>query len=102
VSYALLVAPLPAWLRLGPIRVHVAACLLPAFLVLIERVRPSQGLLTAASAATAVSAVLFLQPDAAQAAADRPQRSANLAVDEALTVASSCENARSCNLQRTG
>ncbi|MBV9774639.1 MAG: hypothetical protein JO040_11850 [Gemmatimonadetes bacterium] len=57
------------WVRLGPVRLHTAAVLLPLLLVALERLARVRGWWTASLLAVGVVLALFLQPDAAQATA---------------------------------
>lgn len=57
------------WVRLGPVRLHTAALLLPVLLVALERLARVRGWWIAALLAVGVVLTLFLQPDAAQATA---------------------------------
>ena len=57
------------WVRVGPVRFHTAALLLPLLLVALERVARVRGWWVASLLAVGVAFALFLQPDAAQATA---------------------------------
>jgi hypothetical protein len=57
------------WVRVGPVRVHPAALLLPLVLVALERLARVRGWWVAALWAVGVVSGLCLQPDAAQATA---------------------------------
>ena len=57
------------WLRVGPVRLHAAALLLPLLLVALERLARARGWWVAAVEAVGVVSALLLQPDAAQATA---------------------------------
>ena len=57
------------WLRVGPVRLHAAALLLPLLLVALERLARVRGWWVAALVAVGVVSALLLQPDAAQATA---------------------------------
>lgn len=57
------------WLPLGPVRLHVAAVLLPVLIVALAALSRTRGWWTSALVASAAMLALFLQPDAAQATA---------------------------------
>lgn len=57
------------WVRLGPVRLHAAALLLPVLLVAIDGLERVRGWWTAALVALGATLALALQPDAAQATA---------------------------------
>jgi hypothetical protein len=57
------------WVSVGPVRLHVAALLLPLLLVALEHVARVRGWWIASLVAVGVVLALFLQPDAAQATA---------------------------------
>lgn len=57
------------WVRLGPVRLHTAALLLPLLLVALERLAGVRGWWIASLVAVGVVLALLLQPDAAQATA---------------------------------
>lgn len=57
------------WVRLGPVRLHTAALLLPLLIVALERLARVRGWWIASLVAVGMALALFLQPDAAQATA---------------------------------
>jgi cell division protein FtsW (lipid II flippase) len=57
------------WVRFGPVRLHIAALLLPALLIALERVARVRGWWVALLVAVGAAFILLLQPDAAQATA---------------------------------
>ncbi|HEV2736076.1 MAG TPA: hypothetical protein VGV85_14610 [Longimicrobiaceae bacterium] len=70
---ATLVAPgmqgVHRWLKLGPVRLHAAAVLLPLLLAALPALARVRGWWASALVAAGVALALFLQPDAAQATA---------------------------------
>jgi len=57
------------WVKLGPVRLHAAAVLLPLLLAALATLARTRGWWAAAAVAAAVALALVLQPDAAQATA---------------------------------
>ena len=57
------------WVKLGPIRLHAAAILLPLLIFALEAIRRTRGWWISSVLAGGVTVILFLQPDAAQATA---------------------------------
>jgi len=57
------------WVKLGPVRLHAAAVVLPLLLVALEALSRAGRWWTSALLAVGVALVLFLQPDAAQVTA---------------------------------
>ncbi|HEU0077381.1 MAG TPA: hypothetical protein VFQ76_07010, partial [Longimicrobiaceae bacterium] len=57
------------WVRLGPVRLHAAAVLLPLLLAALATLERARGWWASALVAAVVALALLLQPDAAQATA---------------------------------